>query len=100
MDLIRIFAAYDSINHDIYVANQFSNDVYVIDDVTDQVTSIIPAGSGPVGITHDPINNKIYVANAASDDITIINGSTNQPISTILLEAIRRQLQYIVQLII
>ena len=76
-----IFAAYDSINHDIYVANQFSNDVYVIDDVTDQVTSIIPAGSGPVGITHDPINNKIYVANAASDDITIINGSTNQPIS-------------------
>jgi len=78
-----IFAAYDSTNHDIYVANQFSNNVYVIDDATDQVTSIIPAGSGPVGIAHDPINNKIYVANAASDDITIINGSTNQPISTI-----------------
>jgi YVTN family beta-propeller protein len=78
-----IFAAYDSTNHDIYVANQFSNNVYVIDDTTNQVTSIIPAGTRPVGVAHDPTNNKIYVANSASDDITIIDGSTNQPISTI-----------------
>ena len=92
--------AYDSTNHDIYVANQFSNNVYVIDDVTDQVTSIIPAGSGPVGVAHDPINNKIYVTNAASDDFTIIDGSTNQQINTISSGGNTPLLLYIVQLII
>ena len=35
--MIQIFSAYDSTNHDIYVANQFSNNVYVIDDVTNPV---------------------------------------------------------------
>jgi YVTN family beta-propeller protein len=66
-----------------YVANQFSNNVNVIDDETNEVTDTVSVGNRPVGVAHDPNNNRIYVTNSASDDVTIINGSTDQVIDTI-----------------
>jgi YVTN family beta-propeller protein len=60
----------------IYVANQNSNSVTVIDEATDD-TATISVGSYPTAIAVNPGTNKIYVANQSSNNVTVIDGSSN-----------------------
>ena len=57
----------------LYVANQYSNNVTVIDEVT-YATATIPVGSYPTDIAANPVTNKIYVANQSSNTATVIDG--------------------------
>ncbi len=61
----------------IYVANEFSNTVSIIDESTDKVQATIKVGSFPYGIDVNPLNNRVYVANRGSNTISVIDGSTN-----------------------
>lgn len=74
--------AINPITNKIYVANDGSNDVTVIDGATHTTTSI-PVGSRPQWIAANPETNKIYVSNAATPSISIISGATHT-ISTTL----------------
>lgn len=56
-----------------YVANYGSNDVTVIDGLTNTATTI-PAGTNPYAVAVDPITNKAFVANQGSNTITAIDG--------------------------
>jgi YVTN family beta-propeller protein len=69
--------AYDSQNHEIYVA-MWSNTVETIDTVINRDVGFITVGSEPSGIAIDPGNGDVYVTNWASDNASVINGSTNR----------------------
>jgi YVTN family beta-propeller protein len=61
----------------IYVANEFSNTVSIIDGSTDKVDATIKVGSFPYGIDVNPLNNRIYTSNRGSGTVSVIDGSTN-----------------------
>jgi YVTN family beta-propeller protein len=61
----------------IYVANNNSNDVTVIDGNTNNGLTVIPAGNKPCAITVNEATNKIYVTNDMSGTVTVIDGATN-----------------------
>jgi YVTN family beta-propeller protein len=59
----------------VYVANEFSNTVSVIDAETDKVKSTINVGDFPYGIDTNPLNNRVYVTNRGSNTVSVIDGS-------------------------
>ncbi len=59
----------------IYVANGLSNNVTVIDGVTNGTTTVT-AGNIPFAVAVNPVTNKIYVANEGGP-VTVIDGATN-----------------------
>jgi YVTN family beta-propeller protein len=67
----------------IYVANNGSNNVTVIDGVTNTPSTVTdPNGIAPLAVVVNPTTNKIYVLNNGNDGITpgsvtIIDGATN-----------------------
>lgn len=67
----------------IYCANYGSDNISVIDGVTDVVVATIPAGDGPVGLCWNSIENKVYCLNSFSRNITIIDGLTDAVITTV-----------------
>src|SRR5439155_1728091 len=75
--------AVNPVTNKVYVTNQGSGNVTVIDGATDS-TSTVPAGSGPFGVAVNPMTDKVYVANVgvmgnngASNTVTVIDGATN-----------------------
>jgi YVTN family beta-propeller protein len=61
----------------IYVANQSSNNVTVIDATTNQVIAIIQVGKAPSALAINSQTNKIYVADRDSADVAVIDGTSN-----------------------
>ncbi len=59
----------------IYVANQGSNTVTVIDGLTNNTTTI-PVGAAPLALAINTVTNKIYVVNSGSPNVTVIDGAT------------------------
>src|SRR5713226_2011332 len=73
-------AAVNPVTNKIYVANQGSNNVTVIDGANPTKTPPpppVPAGTNPAGVAVNPVTNKIYVANQGSNNVTVIDGATN-----------------------
>ena len=64
--------AYSPSNDRIYVANQTSNNVSVINS-TNTVVDTIAVGTGPVGVAYSPSNDRIYVANYNSSNVSILS---------------------------
>jgi YVTN family beta-propeller protein len=65
--------AYDSDNGKIYVANTFSNDIYVIDGSNNKVVASIPVDTRPYGVVYDPDNHDIYIASYDSNTVSVID---------------------------
>jgi YVTN family beta-propeller protein len=57
----------------MYVTNQGSNTVSVIDPARNSVIRTIPAGSQPTGITFDFSNQHLYVTNLDTNAVTMIH---------------------------
>ena len=64
----------------IYVVNENSNSVTVIDGTTNR-TSTVLTGSSPRALVINETSNKVYVANDSSNTITVIDGGTNRTTS-------------------
>ncbi len=64
------------VTNKIYVANNGSANVTVIDGATN-VTTTVSAGTNPYAVAVNPVTNKIYVANSGSANVTVIDGATN-----------------------
>jgi YVTN family beta-propeller protein len=60
----------------VYVANQDSNTVTVIDGATNNPVNV-PTGAGPAAVAVNPLTNSIYVANGDAGTLTVIDGATN-----------------------
>nr|WP_308161960.1 hypothetical protein [Bacillus sp. ISL-75] len=61
----------------MYVSNAGSNDVSVINGVTNTVITTIAVGTIPLGVGVNTSTNLIYVANTVSNDVSVISGATN-----------------------
>jgi len=72
--------AVNALTNQIYVANQNSSNVTVIDGITNATTSV-PAGSAPKHLAVNPVSNKIYVANESGNNLTVIDGATNSTLT-------------------
>jgi RHS repeat-associated protein len=67
----------------IYVANETSHLVSVINGATDGVTATVTVGTKPDGVAVDPTTDTIYVANETSHSVSVINGATNSVTATV-----------------
>lgn len=69
----------------IYVANNGSNNVSVIDGATSSVINTItdPNAVAPSGLAVNLATNTIYVANTESNNVTVIDGATDSVTATI-----------------
>jgi YVTN family beta-propeller protein len=64
------------VTNEIYVDNQNSNNVTVIDGATNTTTTV-GAGTTPSSVAVNPATNKIYVANTGSSNVTVMDEATN-----------------------
>ena len=71
-----VAVAVNAVTNKIYVVNQNSNNLTVIDGVTNQTTTIA-TGLMPTALAINPVTNKIYVTNGNSNSVTVIDGQTN-----------------------
>src|SRR3990172_10119030 len=78
-----VYVAIDEITNTLYVVNQGSNDVTVIDGATNSVITTIPVGTSPSGAEFVGSVNRLYVLNQGSSDISVIDPTTNTVIQTI-----------------
>lgn len=76
------FTSYNTISNTIYVTNNGSNNVSVINSITNTVINTISVGNNPQGISYNSINNKMYVANVNSNDIYVIDCNSNTIVGT------------------
>jgi YVTN family beta-propeller protein len=66
----------------VYVPNEASNDVAVIDPTTLTVIGRFPAGASPEHITPDWDLRTLYVSNMNGATLTVIDPRTEQPVAT------------------
>lgn len=61
----------------IYVADQGSDTLSVIDGTTNTVSATVPVGPRPVGVVVDPATHRVYVviAGGAPDGVAVIDGA-------------------------
>lgn len=69
----------------LYVLNQNSNNITVLDSLTYSTITTISVGTNPSGITFNKITNKIYVANTGNNSVSVIDTVINTVIKTIVL---------------
>jgi len=75
--------AVDPSTHTVYVANQGSNTVSVIDGATNDVMNTINGFSSPDAVGVDPSTHTAYVANQNGGTVSVINEATNTVTATI-----------------
>jgi YVTN family beta-propeller protein len=67
----------------VYVANQNSGTVSVIDTATNAVIATVRVGVEPNGVAVSPDGGRVYIANGASGTVSVIATATNTVIATI-----------------
>lgn len=67
--------AVNPVTNKVYVANEFSNDVTVLDGAT-QATTRVAVGRRPQYIGVNTATNKIYVSNGQDSSLSVIDGNT------------------------
>ena len=85
VDSYPIGVAVNPITKKVYVTNEFSNTVSVINGATDSVTDTIGVGSFPYGVTVNPFNDRVYVTNRGSNSVSVIDGPTNAKLANIIV---------------
>ncbi len=71
------------ITNKLYVANQFSNTISVIDIEKSKVEKNIDVGNSPYDVDVNPFSNRIYASNRESNTISVIDGFTNRELTNI-----------------
>ena len=66
-----------------YIANYASNNISVINTISNMVVSTISVGTSPSGISVSPDGSQVYVTNQLSNTVSVINTATNVVASTI-----------------
>ena len=74
---------FNSISDKIYVANQFSNTISIINPDKAQIITNIEVEDSPYDVESNPFTNRIYVTNRISNTVSVIDGFTNKQLTTI-----------------
>jgi YVTN family beta-propeller protein len=67
----------------VYVADRFTESVYVVDTSTNDVIATIPMGAGPNAVTVSPDGTRAYVGLHGTNQVATIDTATNQVIKTV-----------------
>jgi YVTN family beta-propeller protein len=67
----------------VYVSNQASNSVAVIDTVSNTIVKTISVGASPAGVAVTPDGKYVYVSNQASNGVSVIKTASNTVVDTI-----------------
>jgi YVTN family beta-propeller protein len=67
----------------VYVADRFTESVYVIDTSTNDVVATIPMGAGPNAVTVSPDGTRAYVGLHGTNQVAVIDTATNQVINSV-----------------
>lgn len=70
----------------VYVTNDDSDIVQVVDGRTNTLLSSISVGDSPQSIAYDPVLNRLYVGNNAAGTLSVINTVTNTVDETVDLD--------------
>jgi len=70
----------------VYVANEDSANVSVIDGATNAVVATVPAGYGPYGIAVNPNTNRIYVGDRQAK-VWVIDGASNAVVAIVPVDS-------------
>lgn len=81
MPLLIFAVAVNPILNRIYVANQTSNDVTIINGANNTTMQTVNTGTFPVAVAVNPATNRIYVG--ISGGISVIDGANNSIVTTI-----------------
>jgi len=69
----------------LYVTEQYTNRLKVIDTTTNAVVANVPVGVEPQGVAVNPTGTRVYVANNGSESVSVIDAATNAKLPDILL---------------
>jgi YVTN family beta-propeller protein len=78
-----VWIAVDPTGTKVYVVNQFSNTVSVIDTATDTVTATVSVESLPEGVAVNPTGTRVYVANRNNNTVSVIDTASNTVIGAV-----------------
>ena len=67
----------------VYVSNQLSNSVAVIDTISSSVVKTVSVGLSPAGLAVTPDGAHVYVSNQGSDNVSVIDTATNTVVATV-----------------
>ena len=73
----------DPSTHTVYVADNSSNNVSVIDGTTNTVTTTVAVGNGPSPVGVAATSHTVYVANPPNNTVSVIDGATNTVTNTV-----------------
>jgi len=74
-DTARAVAVNTATNR-VYVTNEFSNNVSVLDGGSGAILATVPTGPRPQYIAVNPATNRIYVSNGGDSSQTVIDGAS------------------------
>lgn len=66
-----------------YIANETSNKVSVISNITNSVVATIDVGAGPFGMALSPDGSMAYVTNFVGNSVSVINTAENKVVATV-----------------
>ena len=67
----------------MYVANNQSNTVSIIDGKKNSEVATVAVGRSPAAVAVNPSPNMMYVANSDGDTVSVIDGQTNTVVKTL-----------------
>lgn len=67
----------------VYVANENSSNISIIDAASKTVIGTVGVGSAPSGITISSDGSRIYVANQGSGSVTVIDAASQSVVTTV-----------------
>ena len=65
--------AYDSSLNEIAVANSFSQNIALINPVTQSVVSLLQVGGNVTSVAYDGLNGYLYTANNGTNNVTVVS---------------------------
>jgi YVTN family beta-propeller protein len=77
--------AYDSGKGEIFVADDYTQNVSVVSDTTNEVVATVPVGVDPDFLTYDSGRGEVFVSFPFSDHLSVISDSTNTVVANIPL---------------
>ncbi len=76
--------ALDASGGNLWVANNGSGNLSVVQSSTGKLVATVPIGNGsPDAVAVDPVNDRIFVANYESDNLTVISGTSYRTLGSI-----------------
>jgi len=69
--------------YEVWVTNQQTNKVQVLDGASLQVVDEISAGEKPHNLTFSKDGKRVYVANLRSNGVTVIDAAAKKTVATI-----------------